>query len=126
MSTPAVDRDALIELLDGNPDLIVTIIDSFLDDCPDYMEAIREAIENEDVATLEREAHGLKGAAGSLRAKSASEAALVLEEIGHSGDFTEAEAALDTLEREIERLTEALRALRSECQDASTDTCTDT
>jgi HPt (histidine-containing phosphotransfer) domain-containing protein len=114
MSTPAVDRDALIELLDGNPDLIVTIIDSFLDDCPDYMEAIREAIENEDAATLEREAHGLKGAAGSLRAKSASEAALVLEEIGHSGDFTEAEAALDTLEREIARLTEALRALASE------------
>ncbi len=122
MSTPAVDRDALVELLDGNPDLVVTIIDSFLDDCPDYMEAIREAVEHEDATTLEREAHRLKGAAGSLRAEPVSEAAQALEEIGHSDDFTGAEAALDTLEQEIDRLTEGLRALRSECQDASTDT----
>ncbi|PSQ95654.1 MAG: Hpt domain-containing protein, partial [Bacteroidetes bacterium SW_7_64_58] len=33
MSSPAVDRDALVELLDENADVIVTIIDSFLDDC---------------------------------------------------------------------------------------------
>lgn len=118
MSTPAVDRDALIELLDGNPELLTTIIDSFLDDCPDYMEAIREAVENEDAETLKREAHGLKGAAGSLRAEPASEAAQVLEEIGHSGDFSEAETALEALEHEIDRLKDALRALREDCQDS--------
>jgi HPt (histidine-containing phosphotransfer) domain-containing protein len=116
MSTPAVDRDALIELLDGNPDLIITIIDSFLDDCPGYMDAIRTAVENEDAEALKREAHGLKGAAGSLRAEPASEAALVLEEIGHSGDFSEAEPALEALEHEIERLKDALHALREDCQ----------
>jgi HPt (histidine-containing phosphotransfer) domain-containing protein len=121
MSSPAVDRDALIALLDGNPDLIVTIIDSFLGDCPDYMDAIREAVETGDAEVLKREAHGLKGAAGSLRAKSASEAAEVLEEMGRSGDFAEAEAALETLEQEIGRLKEDLRALRRECQDESAD-----
>jgi HPt (histidine-containing phosphotransfer) domain-containing protein len=121
MPLPAVDRDALVKLLDGNPELIITIIDSFLGDCPDYMDAIREAVENEDPEMLKREAHGLKGAAGSLRAKPASEAAQVLEEIGHSGDFAEAEAALETLESEIDRLKEELRALRSECEDESPD-----
>jgi HPt (histidine-containing phosphotransfer) domain-containing protein len=121
MPSPAVDRDALIALLDGNPDLIVTIIDSFLGDCPDYMDAIREAVETGDAEVLKREAHGLKGAAGSLRAKSASEAAEVLEEMGRSGDFAEAEAALETLEQEIGRLKEDLRALRRECQDESAD-----
>ena len=118
MATPAVDRDALIELLDGDPGLIVTLIDSFLTDCPDYMDAIREAIEDEDAAALEREAHGLKGAAGRLRAHPASEAAQALEEMGHAENFAEAEAALETLEAEIDRLTDALRALKDECQEA--------
>ena len=119
MPSTAVDRDALVALLDGDPDLIVTIIDSFLDDCPDYMDAIREAVEVGDAEVLKREAHGLKGAAGSLRAQSASEAAEVLEEMGRSDDFAEAEAALDTLEQEIDRLKDDLRTLRSECQDES-------
>lgn len=121
MPSSAVDREALIALLDGNPDLIVTIVDSFLNDCPDYMEAIREAVETGDAERLEREAHGLKGATGSLRAEPASEAAQVLEEIGHSGNFSEAEAALETLEQEIDRLEDDLRALRSECRDESAD-----
>lgn len=119
MATPPVDRNALVELLDGDPDLVVTIINSFLDDCPSYMGAIREAVEDEDAETLKREAHGLKGATGSLRAQPACEAATVLEEMGRSADFTEAESALETLDHEIERLKEELNALKAECQEAS-------
>lgn len=113
---PVLDRDALIELLDGNPNLILTVIDSFLNDCPDYMVAIREAVEEKDAERLMREAHSLKGAVGSLRAEPASEAAQVLEEMGRSGDFTGAEAALETLEDEIGRLKAELRVLREECR----------
>ncbi|WP_263785723.1 Hpt domain-containing protein [Salinibacter grassmerensis] len=119
MATPAVDRDALVELLDGNPSVIVTLIDSFLNDCSDYMNAIRNAVENEDAEALEREAHGLKGAAGSLRASPSSEAAQALEEMGHAEDFTGAEAALGTLEAEIDRLKDELRALKRACQEAT-------
>ncbi|WP_103027573.1 Hpt domain-containing protein [Salinibacter altiplanensis] len=119
MSTPAVDRDALVDLLDGDPDIIATLIDSFLTDCSDYMDAIREAVDRGDTETLEREAHGLKGAAGSLRASPSSGAAQTLEEMGHTGDLTGAEAALDTLETEIDRLKDELRALRKACQEAA-------
>lgn len=119
MSRPSVDREALVELLDENPDLIATIINSFLDDCPDYMDAIRGAVADEDAEVLKREAHGLKGATGSLRAEPASEAALVLEEIGRSGDFAEAESALERLEREIDRLKGDLVTLKEEYQEKS-------
>lgn len=119
MCRPSVDREALVDLLDQNPDLIATIIDSFLGDCPDYMQAIRGAVEEGDAEVLRREAHGLKGAAGSLRAEPASEAASTLEEIGHSGDFSEADVALERLEREIDHLKDDLVALREEYQEQS-------
>ena len=118
MATPALDRDALSDLLDGDPELIATLIGSFLDDCPDYMEAIRTAVEEKDGTALEREAHGLKGATGSLRAFPTSEAAQTLEEMGREGNFAEAEAALDTLEAEVDRLRDELQALRNACQEA--------
>jgi len=102
MPTPALDRDALIELLDGNPQLIITIVDSFLGDCTDYMEAIREAVEAENAQALEQKAHGLKGAAGSLRADPTRQAAETLEEMARAGEFSDAEAALG------ERLPEGL------------------
>ena len=121
MSTPAVDHDALVQLLDGNPELILTIVDSFLGDCSDYMESIRYAVEEEDGTVLEQEAHGLKGAAGSLRAHPVSEAAQELEEAGHSGDFSDAESALETLEEEVGRLKDELRALREECKEELTE-----
>ena len=121
MTTPAVDRSELVQLLDGNSQLILTIIDSFLDDCADYMESIRYAVEEGDEKVLEREAHGLKGAAGSLRAVPTSEAAQELEDIGHTGDFAEAEPALETLEHEVGRLKEELQTLREECKEDLVD-----
>lgn len=113
-SPSALDRNELIELLDGNAPVIVTIIDSFLDDCPDYMEGIREGVAEEDAEMLERNAHGLKGSAGSIRARPASSAAERLEEMGRTEDFSEADAALEALEEEIDRLTDDLREMQDE------------
>lgn len=121
MSPASIDRNELIELLDGNAPVIVTIIDSFLDDCPDYMEGIRKGVETEDAELLERNAHGLKGSAGSIRARPASKAAEKLEEMGRTEEFSGADTALETLETEIEQLTEELRELRGEFGRGSVD-----
>lgn len=117
MSQSVLDRKKLIQLLDGNPGLIETIIDSFLEDCPEYMDKIRAAVDRRDATALEQEAHGLKGATGSLRAKPASEAAARLEEMGHTGEFEGAEEAVETLEHEIDRLSNALESVREECRE---------
>lgn len=116
MSSSALDRNELIELLDGNAPVIVTIIDSFLADCPDYMEGIREGVAEKDADLLERNAHGLKGSAGSIRARPASSAAERLEEMGRAEDFSEADDALETLETEVDRLTDNLREMKDEFQ----------
>lgn len=108
MSDSAIDEEALLDLVDDDPDFLQTLVQTFLDDCESYMAAIRTAVAEEDAITLKEEAHGLKGAVANLQAASAQEAARRLEEMGRSGTFDDADTALDDLEEEIERLRSAL------------------
>ena len=114
MSDAPVDKEALFDLVDEDPDFLKTLVDTFLDDCETYMAAIREAVEAEDASTLKEEAHGLKGAVANLQAEPAREAARRLEEMGRSASLDEAASALDRLETEIERVRSVLTEMIEE------------
>lgn len=117
MSRSPVDPDALIELVDQDVELLEALVNAFLKECPDYLEAIRAAVTEENAEALQREAHKLKGAVGNLRAGPALEATQRLEEIAESEDFEEAGTAFEALEKEIHRLRSALVELQRECED---------
>lgn len=118
MSRSPVDPDALIELVDRDFDLLEALVTAFLEECPDYLDAIRAAVTEQDPEALQREAHKLKGAVGNLRAGPALEATQKLEEIAESEDFQQAEPALDALEQELDRLRTALLTLREKYENA--------
>lgn len=108
MSDPPVDKQALRDLVDNDSAFLKRLIETFLDDCEAYLVALRTAVKEEDPATLQKEAHGLKGAVANLKAEPAQEAARRLEEIGRSGAMEEADRSLDRLETEIDRLRSVL------------------
>jgi HPt (histidine-containing phosphotransfer) domain-containing protein len=108
MSDSVVDKEALFDLVDEDFEFLQTLVETFLDDCETYMAGIRTAVEEEDASTLKEKAHGLKGAVANLQAQPAREAASRLEEMGHSATFDEADAALEQLEEEIDRLRSVL------------------
>jgi HPt (histidine-containing phosphotransfer) domain-containing protein len=108
MADPPVDKQAIRDLVDNDSAFLTRLIETFLDDCKTYLAALRTAVEEEDAATLQKEAHGLKGAVANLKAEPAREAARRLEEIGRSGAMEDADRALDRLETEIERLRSVL------------------
>ena len=114
MSDRPVDKEALFNLVDEDPVFLETLIDTFLEDCTLYMDAIRTAVEEEDAVTLTEEAHGLKGAVANLHAEPTQEAAHRLEELGRSGRLEEAASALDTLEEEVDRVRAALTEMADE------------
>src|SRR5687767_4508129 len=68
----AVDMAALTDLEDaqveGDPDLVVELIDLYLEDSSDKLAAIREAIAKTDEASLRRATHSLRGSSASLGA----------------------------------------------------------
>jgi HPt (histidine-containing phosphotransfer) domain-containing protein len=83
----------------------------FLSECPRHLARLRGALAAADAAALQAAIHTLKGSVGNLSAGPAFAAARRLEGLAHAGRLAAAAAALADLERELDRLRPALRAL---------------
>jgi two-component system sensor histidine kinase/response regulator len=107
-STPAFDRATAIARLGGDEDLFAEMAGLFRSEGLRMMEEIRLALTAGDPVSVQRVAHGLKGAAGYLGGSRTAEAAYRLELIGTSRDLSSAPEAFQRLEEEIDRLQTAL------------------
>ena len=88
----------------------------FLEELPQGLAAIREAISRRDARNLERAAHALKGSVGNFVAQRAFDAALELEMMGREGNLEGVDEAFANLERELARLEPVLAGIHQEIQ----------
>ncbi len=109
LQPPAFERDAVLERLGGDSQLLSEVIQRFLVDCPLRLAAIKSAVETRNADALCREAHALKGAAGNLSAVTLFETAEILEQLGREQRFDAAEAACRKLSDEATHVLDALR-----------------
>jgi len=103
------DLPKTLEVVDGDKDFFKEIVGLFLENLPDSIAQIREAIANSDSNALDKAAHSLKGSVGNFGAKRAFEAAYRLEIIGREGRLAETDAALSKLEKELKDLEAAMK-----------------
>lgn len=70
---PVLDMTVVEELLsisdDGDPELLLDLIQMFLDDGPAKVQSVTEALAVGDFDQAERAAHSLKGSSGNLGAR---------------------------------------------------------
>ena len=99
----AFDERIALERTGGDRELLQELIAVFLNEIPNWMQALRGALERRDAAALRITAHAVKGAVDSCGASGAFDAAMLLERIGAEGNLACAPAALAVLERRIER-----------------------
>lgn len=111
---PCIDMNELLSRVDGDMHLVKELAGIFIDDYPQLMHEIQDAIACGDADLLQKTAHTLKGSVGNFAAKSVFNAALRLERIGSSGDLSGAREAYIALEEKIECLKSALAALDME------------
>jgi CheY-like chemotaxis protein len=111
---PAFDREQVLRRLDGDEQLLAEVVELFLADSSTLVEAIRSAIERDDVKDVRAASHRLKGAASNLAAAALTEAARAIEVVAESGRLGEALPVWRRLKREADRLETALRATQSE------------
>ncbi len=97
----------------GETDFVQEMIELYLTNTPALIEALRQGIDQGDADRLRLAAHTLKGNSNSLGAVRMGSISLELEKLGRSGTITEtgqeAELLLGELEREFERVRQALR-----------------
>ena len=98
------DRDAALQSVDGDCELLVEMAGLFLQDSAMLLDDIGQAIQAGDAAGLHRSAHTLKGSVANFAAEEAYQTALQLEQIGKSGDLTAAPSRYAALVEAIHRV----------------------
>jgi two-component system, sensor histidine kinase and response regulator len=107
--TKTFDRQALLDRVDGDEQLMDEVIRIFLEDCAQQLTAIRDAVDQKSPDAIRTAAHALKGAAGNLSANGLFEAADLLERIGAESRMDVAAAAWRRLSAEAATVIDALR-----------------
>ena len=109
-----INRDPVFKQLAGDASILPEIAGLFLEDCPNRLVCIREALRQGDQENLERSIRNFTGSLAHFGAEAAIEAALRLEEMGQRGDLTHAWESYTLLEEAIEKLRPSLVALGGE------------
>lgn len=104
------DRQAILERVGGDEDLMKEIISMFVEECPKMMAEIESAVSAKNSEGLERAAHSLKGSVSNFGAQRAYEAAYALEKMGHDGSIDQAAGVFSQLKNEINTLSSSLQS----------------
>ena len=103
-----------LESVQGDRELLQTVVEAALEEIPQMLLAIREAIASQDGARLHRSAHTLKSSLRYFGAQEAAEKAWQLETNGRDANLAESAATLAALEPLVEQIrAELLRYMQS-------------
>ncbi|MDY6938410.1 MAG: response regulator [Cyanobacteriota bacterium] len=98
---------------DRAPEIVGEVIDSFLEDAPDRLAGIRQALEKDNPQKLRFSAHSLRSASANLGAIELSESCKALENIARSGTTHPATDYIDSLEEQYRQVAIALEKERN-------------
>ncbi|MGB3297054.1 MAG: response regulator [Phormidesmis sp.] len=106
---PILDT-TIIESIDTNSLFLKEVCDSFLNDAPERINAIRTALDQADMLALEHTAHALKSLSGCIGAMSLFKLCQSVEIIGKSGHINPALPLLAQVVSEYEKVKLAVQA----------------
>jgi signal transduction histidine kinase/CheY-like chemotaxis protein len=102
-----IDEAALLASVEGNGELLRSLVDAFLEESPQLITRAVEGIERSDLQAVAAAAHALKGAAAAMEGKKAFRAALELENAAQEGNVQYVREAMISLSSEIEKVRDA-------------------
>jgi two-component system sensor histidine kinase/response regulator len=114
MTRVVVERKALLETLDNDPQLLQEIIGIFLADCPGKLADLQAAVTACNPGQIANSSHALRGSVATFGAQKAVDAAQKLESMGRHGHLEGAAEAFSVLERELALVRAALAEIAKE------------
>jgi two-component system, sensor histidine kinase and response regulator len=101
-------RDQALDQVEGDEELLSSLVETILEQCPLLLSEIRSALEAGDAAAVEDAAHGFKSVLGLLGDNAAFAAAADLEDLGRSGELMNGRELFAVLEQKVAAFTETL------------------
>ncbi len=114
-ATSVIDPQMVGALRDLNPEdpaFLRELIDMFLQDIPDRIAELEQALAAQDAPLLTRAAHTIKGSSSNFGAAALVAVALAMEHQGKAGDFAGATTTLPALRAEFALVGDALKQFR--------------
>lgn len=105
--------DRLLEMVGGAPDYLVELIDSFLEDGPQLLADLRQALARGDAAAVRLAAHTLKSNSADFGAMTLATVCQRLEALGKAGTLDGAAELAAQAEAEFQKVRVALEARRA-------------
>ena len=106
---PIWDNHKMMERLLDDEDLAKMIQDRFLADIPQRIKALKAFLESGDVYGVEFQAHTIKGASANVGGERLCDVVSEMEKAATAQDLTAASAFVTELERQFDRLKEAMQ-----------------
>lgn len=98
------DMEEALARLDGDQELLNSILEMFLSDLPRMIDEIRQPLQTQDAKQVQAASHSLKGAALNCSVPILAHLALELETEGRNENLTNASETFTKLEAEFETL----------------------
>jgi len=117
---PVLDMSVVEELMsfadDGDPELVLDLIQMFLDDGPGKVQSVVQGVAQGDFERAERAAHSLKGSSGNLGARILSQVCEQLQNATRNHRVEDSRRLAPMLQQEYEAAEVELRRVLAEYQ----------
>ncbi len=108
-------KDEALKMFEGDEEFLKELVEIFINDAPEHMSEIEEAVDSRNSEALEKSAHKLKGAVANFGKNATTDTAFKLETMGKENNMDGVKEAYDTLVKDVENLMNALKEfVRSE------------
>jgi HPt (histidine-containing phosphotransfer) domain-containing protein len=113
-----IDKEAFLDTFQYfDKPIVLEIIDIFINEQPERIERIENAINNKDFDTLKFDAHSLKGVIANFVAEKPHQLARTMEMKGTKKDGSDLESLLENLKTATIELVDDLKELRQEFEE---------
>ena len=104
MNQDVIDLNEVLERVQNDRELLIELLDIFLEDCPEKISAIKEAVEKKDFGQLRDAAHSMKGASGNISAKKIHALFLQIEQMAKNNEIGTIPDCLKELDTQLQDL----------------------
>jgi len=109
-----IDIEQALENLAGDRELLMEVLDTFMETMPKILKDLHNAVSNKDASRLAAAAHSLKGAAANVCAEPIRRSARQLEERGWCNELQDVDRLLADLHKHVDRLGTFAEKVRQE------------